>query len=141
LYENQISVNVYVAENLERLGLTMEEAARRSNVPEELLDRFLTDLSRLTLAEKLRVAIMFGSVLGDPVQLAMISGVELGNDESSDESGESDQASAEEPKFRRVDGEELKKRGFEFPTDGSRPDFEALKRALADMGIDWDYEA
>lgn len=74
MYENQISVNVYVAENLERLGLTMEEAARRSNVPEELLDRFLTDLSRLTLAEKLRVAIMFGSVLGDPVQLAMIAG-------------------------------------------------------------------
>ena len=135
----QVRVKAYVEERLKVIGLTQQEACERSAVPESMVEKFLENFLSLDYGEKLRVIIQFGSLLGDPVRLGALSGVEFGGDDSSDDFWESDQASLEDLGFRRVDSDELKKRGVEFPTDGSPPDFEALKQALADMGIDWGY--
>ena len=137
MYLDQNLVNIYIQERLDRLGITKEEAVRRSGVPEELVDRFLTDLSELELGEKLRVIIMFGSVIGDPVELGPLCGIEFGGEAPAEEIEESDGFRAEDLGFRGVDMDALKQRGFELPTDGSPLDWDALRRALADMGIDW----
>ena len=114
MYLDQNLVNIYVQERLSQLGITREEAVRRSGVPEELVDRFLTDLSELELGEKLRVIIMFGSVIGDPVELGPLCGIEFGGEASARGVETFTETDIEKLGFQRVDIEDI--------------DFEELRR-------------
>jgi len=114
VYLDQNLVNIYVQERLSQLGITREEAVRRSGVPEELVDRFLTDLSELELGEKLRVIIMFGSVIGDPVELGPLCGIEFGGEASARGVETFTETDIEKLGFQRVDIEDI--------------DFEELRR-------------
>lgn len=71
----RIRVKAYVDERLEKIRLTQQEACQKSGVPEAMLERFLDNFCLLEHGELLRVIIMFGSVLGDPEEFAMICGL------------------------------------------------------------------
>jgi len=133
----QVRVKAYVEERLKVIGLTQQEACERSAVPESMVEKFLENFLSLDYGEKLRVIIMFGSVIGDPVELGPLCGIEFGGEAPAEEIEESDGFRAEDLGLSSVDMDALKQRGFELPTDGSRPDFEVLKQALTDMDIDW----
>lgn len=141
MYPYQNPIKSYVEGQLQELGITKEEAVRRSGVPEKLVDRFLTDLSGLGLGEKLRVIIMFGSVIGDPVELGPLCGIEFGGEAPAEALAETEDVSTETLELQQIDVNELRKRGVEFPSDGSPPDWDALKQALAEIGINWNYNA
>lgn len=71
----QVRVKAYVEERLKAIGLTQQEACQRSGVPEAMLESFLEDFGSLDYGKLLRVIIMFGSVLGNPEELAMVCGL------------------------------------------------------------------
>jgi hypothetical protein len=74
-------IQAYVDERLQIVGLTQEEICQRQGIPEELLEKFLKDISLLDHGELLRVIILFGSMLGSPTELATVCGLYNPEDE------------------------------------------------------------
>ena len=68
-------IRAYVDERLQAVGLTQEEVCRRQGIPEELVEKFLKDISLLDYGELLRIIIMFGSILGNPEEFATVCGL------------------------------------------------------------------
>lgn len=71
----QDSVNAYVEQRLNHLGISKAQACEKCGVPEERIDKFLADCDALAYWELLQVLIMFGSTLGDPEELAKVCGI------------------------------------------------------------------
>lgn len=81
MLSQQSLVRAYVEKRLAAQGITKAEACMQYGLPEKLVDRFLEDVDFLNYAELLRVIIMFGSALGDPVELASACGVDVSDED------------------------------------------------------------